>query len=233
MCLWSQRAGDPTWEPSRLPGLKWAGQMPSSSPAPLIPKGPSHLPLLISLVSFLRSQDPHYLEGTLEGRRLAWELSRFPMPQWAGQTPSAPFPFLWSWRGPPACLSCSLPASLLCLQDQPGPEGTSEGIGPSEPGRLSQVIGKGKRCASSPLIGAPKDPSRRGNPSPISATPQGCWSCRPPFLLPPQSPQVLLVRLWVLPVSLGIGVPHQCLAGALPNSKSIYKCAYFWFGITY
>ena len=28
------------------------------------------------------------------------------------------------------CLSCSLPASLLCPQDQPGPEGTSEGIGP-------------------------------------------------------------------------------------------------------
>ena len=26
---WSQRAGDLTWEPSSLPGLKWAGQMPS------------------------------------------------------------------------------------------------------------------------------------------------------------------------------------------------------------
>ena len=26
--LWSQRAGDLTWEPSRLPGLEWAGQTP-------------------------------------------------------------------------------------------------------------------------------------------------------------------------------------------------------------
>ena len=27
---WSQRAGDLTWEPSRLPGLEWAEQTPSS-----------------------------------------------------------------------------------------------------------------------------------------------------------------------------------------------------------
>ena len=27
---WSQRSGDLTWEPSRLPGLEWVGQMPSS-----------------------------------------------------------------------------------------------------------------------------------------------------------------------------------------------------------
>ena len=27
---WSQRAGDLTWEISRLPGLEWVGQMPSS-----------------------------------------------------------------------------------------------------------------------------------------------------------------------------------------------------------
>ena len=174
MCLWSQRAGDPTWEPSRLPGLKWAGQMPSSSPAPLIPKGPSHLPLLISLVSFLRSQDPHYLEGTLEGRRLAWELSRFPMPQWAGQTPSAPFPFLWSWRGPPACLSCSLPASLLCLQDQPGPEGTSEGIGPGlRAGQTSPAD-----WARETLGAIPPDPSPQGSlqawePLPTLSRPSG------------------------------------------------------------
>ena len=47
---WSQRAGDLTWEPSRLPGLEWAGQMPSA-PLPLLPEGPSHLPLLMSLVS--------------------------------------------------------------------------------------------------------------------------------------------------------------------------------------
>ena len=27
---WSQRVGDLIWEPSRLPGLEWVGQMPSS-----------------------------------------------------------------------------------------------------------------------------------------------------------------------------------------------------------
>ena len=44
---WSQRARDLTWEPSRLPGLEWAGQSPSA-PLPLLPDGSSHLPLLIS-----------------------------------------------------------------------------------------------------------------------------------------------------------------------------------------
>ena len=44
---WSQRAGDFTWESSRLPGLKWAGQMPSSPllsfsslGGPLLPASP-------------------------------------------------------------------------------------------------------------------------------------------------------------------------------------------------
>ena len=70
--LWSQRAGDPTWEPSRFPGLEWVGQMTSA-------------PLLL-----LRSR-----------------------------------------RAPPTCLSCSAPAFLLRPQDQRGPEGASEGVGPS------------------------------------------------------------------------------------------------------
>ena len=47
---WSQRAGDLTWEHSRLPGLEWAGQTPSS-PLPLLLEGPSRLPLLTSLAS--------------------------------------------------------------------------------------------------------------------------------------------------------------------------------------
>ena len=50
----SQRVGDLTWEPSRLPGLKWAGQMPSSpllllwSGGPLLPASPDlpDLPLM-------------------------------------------------------------------------------------------------------------------------------------------------------------------------------------------
>ena len=47
---WSQRAGDLTWEPSRLPGLEWVGQTPSS-PLLFLLEDPSHLPLLISPAS--------------------------------------------------------------------------------------------------------------------------------------------------------------------------------------
>ena len=67
----------------------------------------------------------------MEGRGLAFKLSRLPVPDWERQTLSAPFPLLWYWRAPPACLSCSLLASLLHPQDKPSPEGTSDGIGPS------------------------------------------------------------------------------------------------------
>ena len=39
-------------------------------------------------------KDPRGLERGLEGRGSAWELSRLPGPQWAGQSPSAPLPLL-------------------------------------------------------------------------------------------------------------------------------------------
>ena len=39
-------------------------------------------------------KDPRDLEGALEGRGSAWELSRLPWPQWAGQLPSAALPLL-------------------------------------------------------------------------------------------------------------------------------------------
>ena len=47
---WSQRVGDITCEPSRLPGFEWVGKTPSSPPL-LLPEGPSHLPLLLSSAS--------------------------------------------------------------------------------------------------------------------------------------------------------------------------------------
>ena len=78
-----QRAGDLTWEPSRLPGLAWAGQTPSS-PLLLLQSGvwvgPSCLPLLISPASLLCPQYQCSRVGgegaALEGRGPAWELSR-------------------------------------------------------------------------------------------------------------------------------------------------------------
>ena len=61
-----------------------------SPSAPLIWEGPSRLPLLISPASLYAPRDPHGLEGALEGRVLAWELSRLPVPKWPGWLPSAP-----------------------------------------------------------------------------------------------------------------------------------------------
>ena len=75
---WSQRARDLTCEPSRLPGLKWAGQTPYS-PLLLLLDGSSRLPLLISpQPPSYAPKDPQDLEGALDGRGLAWELSRLP-----------------------------------------------------------------------------------------------------------------------------------------------------------
>ena len=55
-----------------------------SSPAPPVWEAPSHLPLPISLVSLLCPQDPHGLDGALECRALAWELSRLCGPSGQG-----------------------------------------------------------------------------------------------------------------------------------------------------
>ena len=57
---WSQSTGDLTWEPSRLIGLEWVGQMPSSPLLLLqsrVGEGPSCLPLVISLASLRCPQD--------------------------------------------------------------------------------------------------------------------------------------------------------------------------------
>ena len=89
---WSQRVGDLTWEPSRLPGLEWVRQF-LSAPLPLLPEGLSRLPLLNS------PQPPSYAPRpggrvALEGRGPGWELSRLPGPEWVGQMPSIPLPLL-------------------------------------------------------------------------------------------------------------------------------------------
>ena len=104
------RAGDLTWEPSRLPGLKWAGQMPSSPLLLLwsgVWEGPSHLPLLIppGLPSYAPRTNAagEVGRGALEGRGLAWDLRRLPVPEWVGQSLLS----CSSQRVPPASLSWS------------------------------------------------------------------------------------------------------------------------------
>ena len=128
---WSQRAGYLTWEPSRLPGLEWVVQTPSS-PLLLLWSGvwedPSCLPLLISPASFLCPHDQCSRGGgggALQGRGPAWELSRLPEPEWAGRSPSAPQPLLP--EGPSRLPLLISLASLLCPQDPRGLEGALEG----------------------------------------------------------------------------------------------------------
>ena len=54
-----------------------------------------------------------------------------------------------------------------------------------------------------------------GTPPPLLATPQRCWSCPASTSLPPSLSPLPTRSLGVPPVSLGIEVPHQHLAGAL------------------
>ena len=103
----------PAWELSRLPMPKWVGQSPSASP-PLLPKGPYRLPLLISLASLLCPQGPTQPGGALEVGGSAWELSRLPVPEWTGQSPSAPLPlFLESPSHLPLLISLASWAQIL------------------------------------------------------------------------------------------------------------------------
>ena len=116
-----------------------------------------------------------------------------------------------SRRAPPACLSCSPPtppASFLCPQ---GPTWPGGGFGGQGTGLRAQQASWAEwvgQTPSSPLLllppSSPDLPGLRGT-DPV-------W---PQLLLPPQSPYVLLVHFGVHPVSLGVSVPHQRLAGAL------------------
>ena len=121
-----------------------------------------------------------------------------------------------SWRTPPACLSCCPPASLLCPQDHPGTEGSSEGVEPSRrAGRLLGRLDRGNAWHAPPWSYPLRIPPGVGTPTPTPPPLRGTGLFWPPLLFPPQSPHILLVGLGVPPVSLGIEVPHQRLAGAL------------------
>ena len=149
-----------------------------------------------------------------------WELSRLPGSIGWSQCPLLLLLLLRSWGVPPACLFCSPLASLLCSQDQCSLERSSECIGPGRrAGQTSPVNWAGEMLGTLLPIRVPEGPSRHGNPSPISATPQGCWSCPASTYPLPPSPYILPVRLGVPPVSLGAEVPHQHPAGALVVGK--------------
>ena len=94
-------AGDLTWEPSRLPGLEWAGQMLSVL-LPLLPEGHSHLPLLISWASPLPPRT-HAASRGLWRRGTGLGAQQALRAGWARRSPSAPLLLLP--EAPLACLS--------------------------------------------------------------------------------------------------------------------------------
>ena len=150
---WSQRAGDLTWEPSRLPGLMWAGQTPSSLLLLWsgVLEGSSHLPLLFSpRPPSYAPKDPRDLEADLEGRGLARELSKLPRLSGRGNHP--PLFSCSSHRTPPTCLSCSplgLPPML------PGPTQPGGGFGGVGTGLGAQQAPQpewARRLPSAPLL---------------------------------------------------------------------------------
>ena len=120
---WSQRVGDVTWEPSRLPGLQWVGQTPSSCLLLLrsgVWEGPSHLPILISLSSLLYPQDQ-------------WEDGPWRAGNWSGSSVGSlglsgrgKHPLLLL-DGPSHLPLLISPASLLCPQDPCGLDGALVG----------------------------------------------------------------------------------------------------------
>ena len=103
----------PHWEPSRPPVLEWVGQLPSA-PLLLLLEGPSCLPLLISPASLLYPQGPMWPGGTLEGRRLAWELLSLTRLEWVGRSSSTP---LLLFSESPSCLPLliSLASGVMIL----------------------------------------------------------------------------------------------------------------------
>ena len=84
----------PPGRPAGFLGLSGWGKRPpllsrSSGPGGFLPPASPDLP---GLPPSYAPRTCMAWRGALEGRGPAWELSRLPMPEWVGQTPSAPFP---------------------------------------------------------------------------------------------------------------------------------------------
>ena len=119
----------------------------------------------------------------MEGREPAWEISRLPVPKWAGQSPSAPLPLLLDGSSHlPLLISL---ASLLCPQDHAAWMGLWRagywlGSSAGSPARVGQAIALRFSPAlpgESLLPASPDLPGLRGN--------DPAW---PPLLLPTSVP---------------------------------------------
>ena len=139
------------------------------------------LPTLHRIVKYCSNLNPAILDqcslwwGTWRAGDPAWEPSRLPGPEWAGQMPSAaPLLLLRSWRAPPACLSCSPPASFLCPQDQCGLERAYEGTGPGpRAGQTSLADWAGETLGVLPPDSSPRVSLQAWEPLSLLSHPSG------------------------------------------------------------
>ena len=162
-----------------------------SSPALLVLQVPSHLPLLISLVSLLCPHDPLGLEGALEGGGPAWEPSRLPKPEWVKSMPSVPLLPCSSVPGGPLLP----PSPVLSRSPSYAPRTNLAQRGPlmlqdpaREPGRLPWPTGQGKRWVHSPLSEPPMVPPGVETPPPSQSYLRGTGPVWCSLVFPPSVP---------------------------------------------
>ena len=194
------RAGDRHGSSAGSPNLSGRANCPHSSPAP--PRGhlPPSFPFLPS-ASFLCPQGPGQPGGGFEDRGSAWELSRLPGPQLAGQSPSAPHPLL---PGRPSHLPLLIsPASFLCPQDprclygalgvgelaclswSPWPLGGWSCLASTSSLPLVPLHPTGSLWGSSHLLGGQSPPPASGRHPSCGETLTLCLPTMPSWLLPP------------------------------------------------
>ena len=188
-----------------------------STPLPLLPEGPSHLPPVLPLAALLCPQGPTRPGGGFGGQGIGLGAQQAAWgPSGWGSRPlllSCP-----SWMAPPACHSSSpqLPSYA------PRTHMAWLGLWRRGTGLRAQQAPRPKwarRSPSAPLLLFPESPSRL--PLLISLPGlRGANPVWPPLLLPPQSPYFLPVHFGVPAISLGVSVPHQRLAGTLVVGRS-------------
>ena len=111
-----------------------------------------------------------------------WEPSRLLGLKWAGKCP----PLLSCYSGPGGPLLLASPAlpwpPSYAPRTHTAQRGAPEGIGPGQRAKqISLADRAGDTLGVLPLIQAPKGPSMRGNPSPLSATLRGAGPVQLPL----------------------------------------------------
>ena len=151
---WSQRAGDLTWEPSRLPGLEWVGKRPSS-PLLLLQSGRPP-PTCLSQSPW----SPSYAPRT----HMAW-MGLWSAGHWPGSSAGSAAQV---GRAIASCFSSTLPrVPPTCLSWSPWPQEHQSCLASTSPLPSVPLCPTGSLWGSSHLLG-------RQSPAPAASR---CASC--------------------------------------------------------